>query len=308
MLGQWQRVKSSAAPDALVLYYAYGSSGTAVLEGRVIDQQTLRAHALIDSRTRNLRRNLQLLFNKERGHLPVNATAFGRRWQVRTDLEGYFRIEMQDLDPLASGWHRVEVSAGAASARIPLLLVPSQNVHGVISDFDDTLMITEVNRRFRMLANTFFRNPLQRRVVPGMPALLRRLAARNEVPAAAPLFFVSASPRQLHMPLQAVLDHNGFPPGVLITKRITNDSTREPLLDQMSYKLTRIEEVFARTPGVRFTLLGDDGEHDPEIFHSLLERHPSRIEGIWIRRVHPDRTRLRLDGQGDIEQLLASPD
>jgi phosphatidate phosphatase APP1 len=306
MRGQWQRVKSSAAPDALVLYYAYGSSGTAVLEGRVIDHQILHAHAAVDSRTRNLRRNLQLLFNKERGHLPVNATVLGRRWQVRTDVEGYFRIEMQELDPLASGWHRVEVTAGAASAHIPLLLVPSQNVHGVISDFDDTLMITEVNRRWRMLANTFFRNPLQRTVVPGMPSLFRTLAARNEVPAAAPMFFLSASPRQLHMPLQAVLDHNGFPPGVLITKRVTNDSTREPILDQMRYKLTRIEEILARTPGVRFTLIGDDGEHDPEIFHEVRERHPARIQDVWIRRVHPDPQRSRLAKQGDVSEFIAS--
>lgn len=304
MLGQWRRSRDPRAPDALVLYFAFGSQGSAVLEGRVIDQQVMRVNALLDSRTRNLRRNLQLLFNKERAHLPVAATAFGRTWSAQTDVEGYFRIEIDNLDPLANGWHRVEVSSGSATAHIPMLLVPPPNAHGVISDFDDTLMVTEVNRRWRMLSNTFFRNPLQRRVVAGMPDAFRKLASRNAVPSAAPLFYLSASPRQLHMPLQAVLDHNGFPPGVLITKRVTNDATREPILDQMSYKLARCEDILARTPGVTFTLIGDDGEHDPEIFARLASKHPQRIERVYIRRVNPNPKRLRVDGQADVEELL----
>jgi phosphatidate phosphatase APP1 len=306
MLGQWRRSQAVAAPDALVLYYAYGSRGEAVLEGRVIDHQILRAPALIDSRTRNLRRNLRLLFNKERSHLAVSATLEDWHWRARTDAEGYFRIEMTGLDTLEAGWHPVRVTAGVATARIPLLNLPPQNVHGVISDFDDTLMVTEVNRRWRMLKHSLLRNPLQRRLVPGMPSAFRALAARNPYPTTAPLFYVSASPRQLHMPLQAVLDHNDFPPGVLITKRVTNDSTREPLLDQMQYKLVRIEEILARTPGVNFTLIGDDGEHDPEIFQAVRERHPLRIDDVWIRRVHPDPARVRLANQRDVAELIAS--
>jgi len=304
MLGQWRRGRDARSPDALVLYFAFGSRGSAILEGRVIDRQIMHTHALLDSRTRNLRRNLQLLFNKERGKLGVVVSVFGREWTVETDVEGYFRVELHDLDPLASGWHRVEVSSGSATAHIPLLLIPPQNAHGVISDFDDTLMVTEVNRRWRMLANTFLRNPLQRSVVVGMPEAFRKLALRNAVPSAAPLFFLSASPRQLHMPLQAVLDHHGFPPGVLITKRVTNDSTREPLLDQMRYKLARCEDILARTPGVTFTLIGDDGEHDPEIFERLTAQHPDRIERVYVRRVHPDPRRSRLRGQADVDELL----
>lgn len=306
VLGQFARRRSRGAPDALVLYFAFGSGATAVLEGRVIDGQVHRAPALVDSRRRNLNRNLRFLFNRERIDVEVSASLHGRTWRTRTDAEGYFKFELEGMDGVQPGWHPVEVTARAVTARIPLLLLPPENAHGVISDFDDTLMITEVNRRWRMLANTFLRNPLQRRVVPGMSSLFGTLVARNPQPSTAPLFYVSASPRQLHMPLQAVLDHNGFPPGVLITKRVTNDATREPLLDQMRYKLARIEDILARTPRVKYTLIGDDGEHDPEIFQVLRERHPSRIDAIWIRHVHPSLARVRLPGQGNLSELLAS--
>lgn len=305
MLRQWRRSRSSAAPDAVVLYYAYGSGGDAVLEGRVIDHQVLREITALDSRGINLRRNLRLLFNKERGDFPVVATLGRHRWEVRTDIEGFFRVEMQALEDLSAGWHVVDVSAGVATASIPLLLVPKENTHGVISDFDDTLMVTEVNRWRRMLANTLLRNPLQRCVVPGMATLYRSLASRNPHPATAPMFYVSASPRQFHMPLQAVLDHHGFPCGVLITKRVTNDAMSEPLRDQIRYKVTRIEDVLRRVPHVTFTLIGDDGEHDPEIFERLRALHPTRIADVWIRRVHPDPRRPWPRDQGDVTDLLS---
>lgn len=306
VLRQFKREKPGAGPDALVLYYAYGANGLAVLEGRVIDHQVARPLEISDSRFVNLSRTLRLVFNEERAHFPVNVLLYDRQWQLRTDVEGYFHLEMQALDGLAGGWHSIDVSAGRTAARIPLLLTPPENRHAVISDIDDTIMVTEVNRWSALLANTFLKNPLQRQIVRGMPELFRLLAARNPLPSAAPVFYVSASPRQLHMPLQAVLDHHGFPPGVLITKRVTNDSTREPLRDQMAYKLRRIEEILARVAQATFTLIGDDGEQDPEIFQEIRRRHPHRIDHVWIRRVHPDPRRVQFEDQKDLAELLSA--
>jgi len=92
---------------------------------------------------------------------------------------------------------------------------------------------------------------------------------------------------------------------VLITKRVTNDATSEPLRDQTRYKMARIEEILQRVPHVTFMLIGDDGEHDPEIFERLRSLHPTRIADVWIRRVHPDPQRQRPRGQGDVADLLS---
>jgi phosphatidate phosphatase APP1 len=303
VLQQFRRARSEGGPDALVLYFAYGANGRAVLEGRLIDHQIHQPFSERDSSLINLHRTLRLVFNAERPHRTVRVELGERTWDADTDAEGYFLIEMSSLDEFPPGWHTVQVSAGPARAAISLLLAPAQNRHGVISDVDDTIMITEVTRFSSMLQNTFLKNPLQRLIVPGMPALFRALAARNPESATAPLFYLSASPRQLHMPLQAVLDHHGFPPGVLITKRVTNDATREPLLDQMKYKLKRLEEILMRVPHATFTLLGDDGEHDPEIFDAISARYPERIDGIWIRNVRIG-SHGRLQGQRELQELL----
>jgi phosphatidate phosphatase APP1 len=91
---------------------------------------------------------------------------------------------------------------------------------------------------------------------------------------------------------------------VLITKRVTDDRSSEPLIDQFAYKTQKIEDILARLPLVRFVLVGDDGERDPEVYDWVRARHPDRIEAIWIRRVHPDAKRPRIAGQRDLTDVL----
>jgi len=294
------------AGDSIVLYPAYVSSGTGALEGRVIAREDARAPGVDDSSWTNLRRNLGSLVNNERENVPVIVSLVDRRWDGTTDEEGYFRIELGELSWLEPGWHRIGGEITGSSTETGLLVLPQSNVLGLISDLDDTILVSEVNSTRRMLGNALLRNPLQRQAVPGTASLYRQLAARNPDPAAAPIFYLSASPRQLHFSIETFLGHNDFPPGVLITKRVTNDETSELLFDQVAYKKARIGEILARAPHVRFTLFGDDGERDPEIYEEVRRLHPERVDAVWIRRVNPDPNRPRLVDQGDLATLLSA--
>jgi phosphatidate phosphatase APP1 len=299
-------VAGCAVANSIVLYPAYGSGDTSVLEGRVIAAEQVRAPSSEDGRWDNLRRNLGLLINKERKRVAVSARLDDSEWQAETDAEGYFRIDLDQLRRHEPGWHRIGGKIEGSSSETGLLIVPPGNVSGLISDFDDTIIVTEVNSTRRMLANTLLRNPLQRQAVPGTAALYRELAARNPLPEAAPIFYLSASPRQLHFAIETFLGHNGFPPGILVTKRVTNDDTSEPLLDQIAYKTAKIEEILARLPQVQFTLIGDDGESDPEVYEAIRAKYPDRIDAIWIRRVNSDPKRAVFASQGDLQELLSA--
>ncbi len=287
-----------------MLYPAYAVGGIGEIEGRVIAYEAASAPTANDRRRDNLRRNLGFLVNDERGNVPVTVNLTERAWQATTDEEGYFRISLDRLEALPSGWHQIGGQVQASGTETGLLVVPLANVHGLISDLDDTILVSDVNSTRRMLANTLLRNPLQREAVPGAAQLYHQLAARNPDAASAPIFYLSASPRQLHFSIETFLAHNGFPRGVLITKRVTNDETREPLRDQAAYKTARIEQILARVPHARFTLIGDDGERDPEIYGEIRRFHPDRIEAVWIRRVNPDPRRPKLADQGDLAMLL----
>ena len=224
-----------------------------------------------------------------------------------TDAEGYFRLEERH-EGLAPGWlHVTAETAGGDRGEGALLMVPGDNVLGLVSDVDDTVMVSEVTESSKLLKNSLLKNPLQRTPVSGAADFYRRLVARNPRPEAAAVFYLSASPRQLQSNIQEFLDANGFPPGVLITKKVTGDAAGDPLLDQQAYKRSRLLELFQRLPQLRFVLVGDDGEKDPEIYADLQARYPGRIEAVYIRRVHPDPQRPRYPGQQDLAAALSAP-
>ncbi|MFN0318057.1 MAG: phosphatase domain-containing protein, partial [Burkholderiales bacterium] len=253
---------------AIQLYPGIGDARGFGLEGRVVEWRDLREFGVKDSWWTNLWRNLRRMINDEQPGVAVTVKIGNDSWPAKTDAEGYFRIEAQTR--LGGGWHPVAASApgGKAQSAGSLLIVPSENQIGVISDLDDTLLVSQVNDKSDLLGNTFMKNPLQRSAVPSAAAFLARALARNPHPETAAMIYLSASPRQLSIPIETFLARNGFPRGVLVTKKVTNDSTSEPLSDQVAYKTAKIENIFARLPHVSFIFLGDDGEKDPEIFNA----------------------------------------
>lgn len=180
------------------------------------------------------------------------------------------------------------------------------NSLAIISDIDDTILVSQVTDRSRLLANTFLKSPHERQAVPGVADFYRRLAQRNPQPQAAAVIYLSASPRQLHANIEAFLDSHGFPRGVLITKKVTNDTSSEPLADQFANKTAKIEDIFTRLPHVSFVLVGDDGERDPEIYDAVQRRYPQRVQAVWIRKVTADPNRATFPGQQDLAEVLAA--
>ena len=282
---------------AIQLYPAFGTARGFTIEGRVAERRELSEVRADDRWWTNLWRNMRRLVNDEKAGVTVTVRATHYNWTAVTDAEGYFQISAEAQ--LADGGHPIKASAGdhALEASVSLLIVPDDNRLGVISDLDDTLLISEVNDKAKLLGHTLLKNPLQREPVPGSAVFLAHTLAANPRPETAAMIYLSASPRQLSIPIESFLLRNGFPRGVLITKKVTNDRTSDPLLDQVAYKTAKIEHILAQLPTVNFILLGDDGEKDSEIYQAIQKRFPERVRAVWIRYVHPDSQRTRFDGQ-----------
>lgn len=149
----------------------------------------------------------------------------------------------------------------------------------VISDIDDTVKITEVTDKTKLIRNTFFR---EFAAVDGMAPLYRKWAAQGAV-----FHFVSSSPWQLFEPLRDLMQESGFPEAAWHLKpfRVKDVSARSLFADPTEYKLSTIEPILVAFPRRRFILVGDSGEKDPEIYGELARRHPEQIEAIYIRDV-----------------------
>jgi len=149
----------------------------------------------------------------------------------------------------------------------------------VVSDVDDTIKISEVRDKQRLLERTFLK---EFEAVPDMAALYRHWAA-----AGASFHYLSASPWQLHDALVDFTGAAGFPAGSMHLKQFrAKDSSFFSLFqDPKSYKGPLLRALLTGAPGRRFVLVGDSGELDPEVYADAYREFTDQIVAIYIRDV-----------------------
>ena len=297
-------VAADNAPYLASFHECYGDVQSMLIHGRLLVSRPQEAYAADDGQWHNLKKSARTLRNPAAEDYATNIASGAFNWPVRTDGEGYFAYSRSTPSGLKPGWHALAVAGASAGEHARLLIVPSENTLGIISDIDDTVVESEVLDKTRLLKNTYLKNPAQRKAVPGVAVFYKTLAQKNPQPELTPIFYLSASPSQLHERIRAFLDLNRFPDGVLITKKLNRDKNADPWLDQAQYKTAQIEGILLRLPLVRFVLVGDDGEKDPEIYNDIATRFPNRIDSVYIRKVSPDPARPVYPEQRALAQAL----
>lgn len=269
----------SVPKNEIVLYTSYIGPNGGVAEGRIIKRRKFKHALMTDSGWRNFRRALFTLMNRERKGIAYTLSMGEFTARGRTDNEGYFKCALPAM--AAAGWQTISMRAAGTEVTAPcLVLNQSQPLIGIISDLDDTLLVSEVTKKIKLITNAIFKNALQRQAVEGAATCFQQWAAQHPH---TPVFYLSATPRQLYSVVHSFFTHHQFPQGMIITRRLSFDKQGDPL-NVKAYKTAKIEQIFLALPHVKFRLVGDDGEHDPDIYHDIQTRFPQQVDSIWIRR------------------------
>jgi phosphatidate phosphatase APP1 len=201
---------------------------------------------------------------------------------VRADSGGVVDA-MVDVE-LEPGWHEVRMSAVDAEASVAQVRVVDPGTRfGIVSDIDDTVMVTALPRPFLALWNTFVLSERARTPTPGMAVLLDRLASERPE---APVVYLSTGPWNAAPTLQRFLGRNLYPAGPLLLTDwgMTPDrwfrSGRE-------HKHENLERLRAEFPDIRWLLVGDNGQHDESIYAEFAARHPEHVAAVAIRQLSP---------------------
>lgn len=273
-------------------YDGHGSAGAGrvVVRGRVLDDP-MPEEAVAGERVRDaFRRTARGFLTTELPAVLLRIEVGGVAVTTITDDDGYFRAELEGAE-LVAPWTEGRVTLAApyrgvvsAATAVRVRVSDGRAELGVISDVDDTVLVTGVQRTLTMLRQTLTGSALTRTTFEGAPELYRALARDDD---RNPFCYVSSSPWNLHGFVLGFLRHRGFPVGpVLLRDLVTGGHKRE-----------RIDEALALHPDLRFVLIGDSGEHDPEIYAATVRRHPGRVLAVCIREV-------RLDpGDGRVEAV-----
>ena len=149
----------------------------------------------------------------------------------------------------------------------------------VITDIDDTIKLTEVNSRRRMLQRTFA-EPFAS--IEGMAQVYRRWADQGAL-----FHYVSSSPWQIYDAVNQFLIENEFPLGSMHLKwfRLRDELFKRWQILRRKSKAGVIRALIRRMPERSFVLVGDSGERDPEIYAKLASKYPTQITRICIRQI-----------------------
>lgn len=281
-----KRARKRGYLPTVVPYTGYGAPTWVRVLGRVLLTKEPRPGSRAEKKFR--KREESIRGWRSFTSVPVNSIAVtveieGVSHRVQTDRGGV--IDSVVAVQLAPGWHtltmRTDDSVSVSEA--PVFIVDPETRFGLVSDVDDTVMVTAIPRPLLAAWNTFVRNEHARVPTPGMAVFLERLAGEHE---GVPVIYLSTGAWNVAPTLTRFLSRNLFPAGPLL---LTDwGPTHDRLFRSgRAHKEQNLERLAFEFPGFRWILVGDDGQHDEHTYGTFAERHPDAVAAVAIRQLSP---------------------
>jgi phosphatidate phosphatase APP1 len=212
--------------------------------------------------------------------VPVTIQVGERRHVVSSVRDGYIDVRLEsDLQP---GWNTVRLSTeDAEPVDEQVRIVGPSDGLGLVSDIDDTIMVTMLPRPLLALRNAFLVRESKRRPVPGMAELYADIIeAHPEVF----VVYLSTGAWNTAEALRDFMARHGYPPGPLLLTDWGPTQTGWFRSGQ-EHKREQLRGLLKDLPQLRWLLVGDDGQHDPSVYAEAAAAEPDRVLGVLIRQL-----------------------
>jgi len=270
-----KRGRKRGLKTTVIPYTGYGSTGWVRVLCRVVltrgDGASQRAAKV---------RGWRSFFSIPVDDVEVTIIAGGVEQRVLADRGGV--VDTKINVALAPGWHTITIRTDdTEDVSAPVFVIDQDAPFGIISDVDDTVMVTALPRPLLAAWNTFVLDEHARRPVPGMAVLYERIIRANP---GAPVIYLSTGAWNVAPTLSRFLDRNLYPAGPLLLTDWgpTHDrwfrSGRE-------HKASSLERIAQELPGMKWLLVGDDGQHDEQLYGEFAASHPQNVAAVAIRQL-----------------------
>ncbi|OKL50500.1 App1 family protein [Boudabousia marimammalium] len=210
--------------------------------------------------------------------VPVQIRLGAATLETITDRGGYVDVVLRGHG-LPAGWHDAVVSvSGGKPVSQPVQIVGAEPIRGIISDVDDTIMNTALPRPFLAFWNAFVAHTKARSATVGMPKFFAALQA--ECPG--PVIYLSTGAWNVIGNLQDFVRRHGYPRGSFLLTDWGPSNTGWFRSGQ-EHKRTQLRRLAAELPQVSWVLVGDNGQHDPQIYREFALEFPDLVDQIVIR-------------------------
>jgi phosphatidate phosphatase APP1 len=280
----------------LKVYHGYGNEQSVIVLGHVLKLSPFPRVTYRKNRIINFFSMIRLFTVIPYPDAEIIVEWEGKSYPAQTEKDGFFRVEIAPPVAPQKGWHPVSVKLmeenKPQATGMGSVLIPFSSQNGFISDIDDTFLISYSARLRRRLYTLFTKNAHTRTYFEGVQNHYKLLATsgqkgKNDNP----FFYVSGSEWNLYDFLVEFARKNEFPKGVFLLSQI---KSLEGLLSSgqkdLMTKFMRIVRILEAYPHLKFILLGDDSQKDPEIYASVVSHFPDKILAVYLRNIHEDNT------------------
>ena len=229
---------------------------------------------------------------------PVTIELGGESFDVLADRGGV--IDTDVLVTSEPGWRvaRLATTVGEP-VDAPVRIVPPDVRFGIVSDIDDTVMVTALPRPLLAAWNTFVLSEHARTPTPGMAVLMERLAAAHP---GAPVIYLSTGAWNVAPALTRFLSRNLYPAGPLLLTDWGPTHDRW-FRSGRAHKKENLQRLSVEFPDIRWLLIGDDGQHDETVYREFELAHPDNVAAVAIRELTPGEAVLAGGGLSKAEPV-----
>lgn len=211
---------------------------------------------------------------------------------TKTMDDGYFRFTVPFNGELEPGWHEYEVSCRMFDFGIiekGELLKPYDSKLAIISDIDDTFLISHSNSFFKKLYVMLSKNINKRKVFDDVVKHYQKLSIAgqdDDTRASNSFFYVSSSEWNLYDFIAEFATLHDLPKAVIKLKKIKTGLTDfvGSGRGDHDHKFIKIKDIISFYPHLKYVLLGDDSQHDPFLYERICKTFPMNVKAIYIRQ------------------------
>ncbi|MDR1768425.1 MAG: DUF2183 domain-containing protein [Propionibacteriaceae bacterium] len=214
---------------------------------------------------------------------PIKIVVGDLEIDTETDRGGYLDCRVHDHG-LAPGWRQATLrSRGSKPVKADVQVVGDDVDFGIVSDIDDTVITTWLPRPLIAGWNSFIRDESYRQAPPAMAWMYRQLVERHP---GAPVVYISTGAWNTHPFLARFLKRHRFPPGPMLLTDWGPTNTGF-FRSGAAHKVNSMHQLTRDFPNIKWLLIGDDGQHDPELYSAFAAVAPEYVRAILIRQLTP---------------------
>ena len=240
--------------------------------------------------------SIMRMFNiKPISNILVSLEFQGTLVDTKTLDDGYFRFNIPFDKTLESGWHTYKVTCqfnGFGIVDTGEVLKPFESKYAIISDIDDTFLISYSGNFFKKLYVMLLKNINKRRIFKDVVPHYKALSTYGQEKEHAfnSFFYVSSSEWNLYDFVNEFAKKHELPKAVIKLKKIKTGISDFLMTGRggHDHKFEKIKDIISFYPNLKYVLIGDDSQKDAYLYERICKIFPLNVKAVYIRKTKKD--------------------